>query len=211
MDGTVYERFEVVGQQHSARLLPMIEEVLAEAGLGLAQCDGLAFGRGPGSFTGLRIGAGIAQGLAFGVALPVVPISSLAALAQGQKAVRVLAAFDARMGHLYWGRYVCNAGGLMEPAGAERVCLPAHVVVPSEGNWLGAGSGWDRYADQLLAVLDGAVSEWRPDQFPHARDVARLGVCLLEQGKAVSAEAAVPVYLRNNVAKKRTEREKKSG
>ena len=105
------ERFEL-GRRHSERILSMVEAVLAESGYSLGQMDALAFGRGPGSFTGLRIGAGVVQGLAFGADLPVVPVSTLAALAQGQDATRVLAAIDARMGQLYWGLCINSGNGM---------------------------------------------------------------------------------------------------
>jgi tRNA threonylcarbamoyladenosine biosynthesis protein TsaB len=112
-DGAVTDRFEY-GTQHSERILAMVDELLAESGFALARFDAIAFGRGPGSFTGLRIGAGVAQGLAFGADIPVTPISSLAALAQGVDAPRVLAAFDARMNQVYCGAYVKNAQGIIE-------------------------------------------------------------------------------------------------
>src|SRR5258707_1196536 len=102
LDGAVVERFEL-GQRHGERLLPMVQEILSESGVALTQLDALAFGRGPGSFTSLRIGAGVTQGLAFGADLPVVPVSSLAVLAQGENAAKILAAFDARMRQVYWG------------------------------------------------------------------------------------------------------------
>ncbi len=208
IDGAVYERFEVVQQSHSARILPMVQAVLAEAGLRLADLDTLAFGRGPGSFTGLRIGAGVIQGLAFGAGLPVTPVSSLAALAQGQQAARVLAAFDARMEQVYWGAYVRNGEGMMELRGQEIVAGPADVPLPDGEGWIGAGSGWDRYADQLLARLGRflSASPWQPRRYPHARHVAELGAASFSLGRSVSAESAVPAYLRDDVAKKQSDR-----
>ena len=201
-DGAVVERFEIVRHGHSLRVLPMIEEVLAEAGVALAQCDVIAFGRGPGSFTSLRIGAGVTQGLAFGADLPVAPVSSLAALAQGQPAPRVLAAFDARMAQVYWGAYARDTQGLVELIGTEQVSAPRDVRLPAEGDWRGAGSGWDNYADQLQVVLDGQVTGWDASQFPHAAQVAELGAALARAGRLVAAEAAVPLYLRDDVARK---------
>src|SRR4030065_1734582 len=120
MDGEVLERFES-GGQHSERFLPMVDALLAQAGLVPTQLAALAFGRGPGSFTGLRIGAGVVQGLAFGAGVSVVPGSSLAALAQGQDAVKVLAAFDARMRQGHWGGYVGHAQGLVGAEGGGGV------------------------------------------------------------------------------------------
>lgn len=195
------EHFEVVQQGHSARLLPMIEALLAQAQLSLAQLDAIAFGRGPGSFTALRIGAGVTQGLAFGADLPVVPVSSLAALAQGIDAARVLAAFDARMDQVYWGAYVRDPQGTMVAVTAEAVLHPGVVTAP-EGPWVGAGGGWDRYASILTPHLGGRVTRWEPRRYPRARDVARLALPAYQRGETVDAEAALPVYVRDDVARK---------
>jgi tRNA threonylcarbamoyladenosine biosynthesis protein TsaB len=202
-DGMVVERF-ATGNQHSGLILPMVQAVLAEAGLALAQLDAIAFGRGPGSFTGLRIGAGVAQGLAFGANLPVVPISSLAALAQGQEAPRVLAAFDARMGQVYFGAYVRNAQGLVEPAGVEQVIAPENIPLPEGMGWVGAGSGWDQYHALLSARLGARLARWERRVSPRARFVAELAVAAYRAGCTVAAEQAIPVYLRDEVAVKRS-------
>jgi tRNA threonylcarbamoyladenosine biosynthesis protein TsaB len=202
-DGTVIERFEMVRHGHSERLLPMVESVLREAGMALEQCDAVAFGRGPGSFTALRIGVAAVQGLAFGAGLPVISVSSLAALAQGQDAAqRVIAAVDARMDQVYWGCFERAEDGVMRPAGEEHVSSPAAVELPEGQAWLGAGSGWDRYADRLLVVLDGRVQGWRPEQFPHAGALLRLAALDYAQGKVLDAAAALPRYLRDDVARK---------
>ncbi|GMQ90350.1 MAG: tRNA (adenosine(37)-N6)-threonylcarbamoyltransferase complex dimerization subunit type 1 TsaB [Gammaproteobacteria bacterium] len=181
----------------------MVQEVLAESGLSLKQLDALAFGRGPGSFTGLRIGTGVVQGLGLGAGLSVVPVSSLAALAQGQSATHVLAAFDARMSQVYWGAYVQNAHGTVELHGQEHVLAPHDVPVPEPGHgWLGAGSGWDAYADELGARLGRRVQRWVPQRFPHARDVVRLAQVALDRGAGVAPEQALPVYIRDEVTRK---------
>lgn len=200
-DGEVRERFET-GSQHSERILPLVQEILAEGGQALTQLDAIAFGRGPGSFTGLRICAGVVQGLAFGADLPVVPVSSLAALAQGVDASRVLATFDARMQQLYWGAYVRNAQGIVELVGEEQVLTPMQVPVPVEAEWVGAGGGWDQYAAVLTARLKNRVTAWRAQCFPHARFVAQLGASSYENGLLLTPEQALPVYLRDNVAVK---------
>lgn len=200
-DGAVVERFES-GSRHSERILPMVQEVLAEAGLVLRQLDAIAFGRGPGSFTGLRIGAGVAQGLAFGADLQVVPVSSLAALAQGVGAPKVLAAFDARMDQVYWGAYARNAQGIVERRDEEKVLAPKDVPVPVGTDWVGAGSGWDQYAAILSERLAGHVREWRARCFPLARFVAQLGAVEHGKGGALAPEQALPVYLRDEVAAK---------
>lgn len=199
LDGEIRERFER-RSQHSEHLLPMIDALLKEAGIGLRGLDAIAFGRGPGSFTGLRIGAGIAQGLAFGAGLPVVPVSSLAALAQGIDAGRVLAAFDARMQQVYWGAYRRNAQGLVEPLQAEMVADPAAVPLPEGRGWVGGGSGWDAYGPQLAQRLGGVVERRVAGALPQARHLAMLAAAAFAAGQAVSAEEAVPVYIRDDVA-----------
>jgi tRNA threonylcarbamoyladenosine biosynthesis protein TsaB len=201
VDGERHEHFEI-GRRHSEEVLVMVHSVLAEAGLALTQLDAIAFGRGPGLFTGLRIGAGVTQGLAYAADLPVVPVSSLAALAQGLADARVLAAFDARMNQVYWGAFVRGENGLVQPLGAELVSDPAQVPVPSGREWVGAGSGWDQCHATLLARLHEQVRTWRPELWPRARDVAALGAAALAAGGAVAPEHAVPVYLRDVVAVK---------
>ncbi len=198
----MHERFEL-GEQHSHRILPMIGALLGDAGLHLADLDALAFGRGPGSFTGLRIGASVAQGLGFAADLPVVPVSSLAALAQGEAQDRVLAAMDARMNQVYWGVYVRDARSHPRLVGSELVAAPADLPAPQGAGWWGAGSGWDLYAGQLLARWPGQVSGWSAQRFPHARDVAILGAAGFAAGEALPAERALPVYVRDDVVKKK--------
>lgn len=205
VDGQVHGRFDL-GQHHSELILTMVQQVLAEAGLTLKQLDAIAFSRGPGSFTSLRIGAGVVQGLAFGANLPVVPVSSLAVLAQGVDAPKVLAAFDARMNQVYWGAYVRDGKGLMRLAGTEIVIAPADVPAPEGSGWVGAGNGWDQYAAVLTARLGNRVSEWHKHVFPKARHVAELGLELLKAGQTVTPELALPVYIRNEVAVKQVGR-----
>jgi tRNA threonylcarbamoyladenosine biosynthesis protein TsaB len=184
----------------------MVDALLAEAGLVLTQLDALAFGRGPGSFTGLRIGAGVAQGLAFGADLPVVPVSSLAALAQGQGASRVLAAFDARMQQVYWGAYVRNAQGIVEVQDPEGVFAPQGIPLPSGEDWHGAGPGWDVYHHALQQHLGQRLADWQRNCLPQARHVAALGVAGYRSGAAIAAHAALPVYVRDDVAVKQRSR-----
>jgi tRNA threonylcarbamoyladenosine biosynthesis protein TsaB len=200
IDGDIRERFAVAPRGHSQLILPMVDELLAEAGITLAQVDALAFGRGPGAFTGLRIAVGVAQGIAFGADLPVIPVSTLAALAQGCEADAVLAAIDARMDEVYWGAFRRNAAGLMQASGVETVAAPARVEVPEGTDWVGAGSGWGAYEAALNAACAGRVIAWHAEALPHARDVARLGMAGLAAGETVSAEQALPVYLRDEVA-----------
>lgn len=207
VDGAVGERFEIAPRRHSELLLPMLDGLLADAGLVLAQLDGLAFARGPGAFTGIRIATSVAQGAAFAADLPVVPVSSLHALAHGvhreHAASAVLSGLDARMGEVYWGAFRVDDRGRLQPVGAEVVCPAGAVPVPdlagSGDGWIGAGSAWAVYPQELVqaAGRPSAVhATWRV----HALDVALLGARLLEAGAAVAAEDAAPVYLRNDVA-----------
>jgi tRNA threonylcarbamoyladenosine biosynthesis protein TsaB len=194
------ERFQLAPRGHTALILPMIDELLVEAGIGLSQVDALAFGRGPGAFTGVRIAVGVAQGIAFGADLPVVPVSTLAALAQGCEADRVLTALDARMDEVYWAAYERNKVGLMTLRGEECVVPPRQAPLPAAGDWYGVGSGWASYRDALRQQAAGRVTGCNEHGLPHARDVARLGAAAYQQGQAVSADQALPVYLRDTVA-----------
>jgi tRNA threonylcarbamoyladenosine biosynthesis protein TsaB len=192
----------VHGQQHSSHILSMVDALLAEAGLRLNQLDAIAFGRGPGLFTGLRIGTGVVQGLAFGAELPVVPVSSLAALAHPQDATHVLTAVDARMSQVYWGAFTRDAHGTLELIGHECVAVPQAVPLPPAARWQGVGSGWDRYAEALTKRLGARLESWLPERYPHARDVAALATVDFQRGGAVAPEQALPVYVRDQVARK---------
>ncbi|RMG36754.1 MAG: tRNA (adenosine(37)-N6)-threonylcarbamoyltransferase complex dimerization subunit type 1 TsaB [Gammaproteobacteria bacterium] len=205
LEGEIHEKFEVVPRRHSQLLLPMVDALLAEAELSLGRLDALAFGRGPGSFTGVRIATAAAQGLGMAADLPVAAVSSLLALAQGAlretEALRVLAAFDARMQELYWLPARRGTDDLAEPAGPERVSAAEAVRLPEEGPWWVAGSGAAAAGEVLLAEAgQGAVL--LPDVMVHAADVARLAVPLVAAGETVSAAEAQPVYLREQVARK---------
>jgi len=206
VDDSVRERFEIAPRQHVALILPFMESLLADAGTSLAQLDAVAIGRGPGSFTGVRIAASLTQGIAFGADLPVIPVSTLAALAQGtvreQGATSVLAALDARMQEVYWGGFRCDAQGLVRGVIEECVCAPDSVECPQQDAWAGAGSGWDAYTEILAARCSVADTAVYTQQQPHAADVARLAARAFAQDEVLAPEQAVPVYLRNNVAAK---------
>ncbi|CAI8774778.1 tRNA (adenosine(37)-N6)-threonylcarbamoyltransferase complex dimerization subunit type 1 TsaB [Methylocaldum szegediense] len=206
IDDAVIERYELAPQRHNRLILPMIESLLAEAGIKIAQVDALAFGRGPGSFTGVRIAAGVAQGIAFGADLPVVPVSTLAALAQDAltEASETIAfpCIDARMSEVYWGVYRKGEAGLAELLGQESVLPPDRVSFPDQAGGVGIGSGWKTYGSVLEERLGGCVKRLMPDRFPRAAMVARLGADAFGKGLFVQPEQALPVYLRDNVAKK---------
>ncbi len=199
----VGERYQVAPRAHARLILSMVDELMTEAGLRPQQLDAVAFGRGPGAFTGVRIAAGVVQGIAFGADLPVVPVSSLAALAQeamdddGED--QVLAAIEARMGEVYWGAYRRDGEGYARRLGEEEVASAADVVVPDAGDWAGAGSGWGAYGEALTRRLDGRVTRCLPERFPRARAVARLGARGWRCGEGVAPHEALPVYLRNKV------------
>ena len=207
LDGDVMQQFRVAPREHGHIILPMIDQLLAAAGIGLSQLDALAFGRGPGSFMGVRIAAGVVQGIAFARDLPVVPVSTLAAIAQTAHAetaaVHVLAAIDARMNEVYWGAYRLADNGCMQLLGEERVVAPDQVSAPAGHSWTAAGTGWAAHGEQLGAAIAPASLEAQlPDCLPTAQAIARLAVSDYEAGRHVPASQAVPVYLRDNVAKK---------
>ena len=203
LDGEVTERWQLAPRAHAELILPMVEELLAAAGVSLAGLDAVAFARGPGAFTGLRIATGVVQGLSFAADRPVVAVSTLAALALGAArqhgAQRVLAALDARMNEVYWGAYLAGDDGLVGLQGEERVCRPEEVPVLGEGGWFGAGSGWAAYAEPLAARLSGSVSATDGGLLPRAGDVARLAAHRFTQEGGVPAAEALPIYLRNEV------------
>ncbi|MEZ5540956.1 MAG: tRNA (adenosine(37)-N6)-threonylcarbamoyltransferase complex dimerization subunit type 1 TsaB [Pseudomonadota bacterium] len=203
VNGDVLERYALAPRQHATLILPMIEALLVEAGLAVTALDAIAFGRGPGSFTGVRIAASIVQGIAFAAQRPVVPVSTLAALALGaQRAsggTAILAALDARKHEVYWCAYRYRDGRLQAET-AEVVRAPAAVAVPAHGDWIAAGSGWAAYGDSLMPRLGERVVRVLPDLEPSAGDVARLALPAFADGAAVAPEQALPVYLRNDVA-----------
>ena len=199
-EGRVYSRYEVIPRLHAQRVLPMVQEVLAEAGIALAAVEAIAFGRGPGAFTGVRIAVGVVQGLAFALGRPVLPISNLAVMAQRahreQGVSQVATAIDARMDELYWGCYRLEDGE-MRLAGVEAVLPPEQVALPraAEGEWFGAGTGW-----AFAARIPVAVSGMDAGLLQHAEDLLTLATFAWARGETVDAEQAQPVYLRDNVA-----------
>ncbi len=206
VDGDVIHRYRMAPRQHVALILPFIDELFEEAGISVNQLDAVAFGRGPGSFTGLRIAAGITQGIAFGADLPVVPVSTLAALAQGAArqagATQVLAALDARMQEVYWGTFQTDEQGLMSPVGAEAVCAPGSVSRPEGSHWQAAGDGWSSYREALVERLGFEPEACLASLKPQAADVAVLGAAKFIAGEIVPPDQAVPIYLRDQVAAK---------
>jgi tRNA threonylcarbamoyladenosine biosynthesis protein TsaB len=198
-------RYEEPGRGHAERILPMVDAVLAEGQVKLAELDGIAVGRGPGAFTGVRIAISIAQGLAFGAGKLVAPISDLAALAQRAfetcGATRVLACLDARMEEIYWGCFERGTNGLAQAVGEERVGAAADVRFPGGTDWHGIGSGWRVPALSERARAAGVPpTHLYPALFPRAEEIGRLGLAVFQAGDGVPAEQALPVYLRDRVA-----------
>lgn len=213
--GDILHKFEHRPQQQARLILPMIDALLAEAGLAPAGLDAIAFGCGPGSFTGLRVAAAVTQGIAAAGDLPVLPVSTLAAIAQGayrrHGEPRVLAAIDARMQEVYWGVYRINPEGLMVLQAQEHVLPPSQVIAPAEKaeDWCGAGSGWLAYPEELRLCLAGqgcSVVRVYENAWPEAIDVLALALPLHAGGQGVDAANAIPTYLRDKVAKSTVER-----
>ncbi|HEJ9056339.1 tRNA (adenosine(37)-N6)-threonylcarbamoyltransferase complex dimerization subunit type 1 TsaB [Serratia fonticola] len=206
--GEVHALFELCPREHTQRILPLVQQVLAESGSSLSQLDALAFGRGPGSFTGVRIGIGIAQGLALGAELPMLGISTLQTMAQGAwritGAQRVLAAIDARMGEVYWGQFERQLDGQWLESAGEAVLSPQQALERAQhlqGDWAHVGTGWQTYPDLVagssLNVTDGKML------LPQAEDMLPLALQAWQQGLAVNVENAEPTYLRNEVTWKK--------
>ncbi len=206
IDGEIRLRYQVKARGHSELILGMMEDLLAEASLKPSQLDAMAFGRGPGSFTGVRIATGVIQGAAFGADLPVVPVSTLAALAQRafrEKGERqLLTAFDARMGELYWAAYRVGETELVSLVIEEEVATADRVRLPLAGDWYGVGSGWGVAAETLAKRLGDDLLGYQAKMFCSAREIALLAAADFERGLGVAPELALPVYLRDEVAKK---------
>ena len=217
MGSEIISRFEIAPREHTKLILTMMEDVLTTAGVTLAQVDAVAFSRGPGAFTGVRIATGVAHGVSLSIDKPLLPISTLAAIAQQMQeeegANYCLAAIDARMEEVYWGAYAAE-DGMMVLQGEEAVNKPeilqqAAILPPSSTpaaeQWTVAGSGWDAYEQTMeSATMDALIKV--DNRFPSAHYIARLAVKEWEEGKAVEAEQAQPIYLRDKVAQTIAER-----
>jgi len=210
IDGKLSSKELEFERGHAEHILPMIDSLLLEAGLRLPEMDVLAFGRGPGGFTGVRLAASIAQGLAFGAGLPVVPVSNLAALAQRAFDLafapeRVLVCSDARMQEVYWACYERSDNGLARLIGEEHVSPPSAVALPAAWADLparsvaGIGRGFRAYP-ALVGQMAPRVEVARNDLLPRAPEIARLAAQDVAAGRLLKPEEAIPVYLRDNVA-----------
>ena|SRR3979490_690303 len=206
---TLFSRHERAGRRQAETILGMVDEVLAEARIELAQIHGIAYGEGPGSFTGLRIAAGVTQGLALARGVGVIGVGSLLALseeaAKDAASGRVIACLDAHMGEVYHAAYR-RAGAGWEEVSAPGLYRPEAVPVAPGGNWTGCGDGFAAYRERLAARLGECVSAIRPEAVPSARAVLKLAMPRFAAGEAKDAATAVPVYLRDKVALKTSER-----
>ncbi len=204
-DGAVHERVARAGQEHSGMLIGMVDAVLVEGGLKLCMLDGIAYGQGPGSFTGLRIACAVAQGLAFPAGIPLAGIGTLHAMALACGAAKVVCCLDARMQEIYHAAYV-RQGDVYIEVSAPRVCAPAAAPQQQCGGWTGCGSGFAAYRDVLQQRHGAALAGVMEDVYPHARDIARLAAPVFASGQGVRAENAAPLYIRDKVALKSAER-----
>jgi tRNA threonylcarbamoyladenosine biosynthesis protein TsaB len=210
IDGDISSVYRLAPREHSSLILKMADGLLSDAGITLSALDAIAFGRGPGSFMGLRIAAGVTQGIAWAHDLPVIPVSTLKAIAQRAseetQSQHVLTAIDARMDEVYWAAYSLQ-DNTWHLADEECVISPDRVSLPdvagqTDINWIGAGTGWQSYKDRLLEATACSLPIIIEDCFPSAEVIAKLAVEDFNAGRIVEAAQAIPVYLRNDVAKK---------
>lgn len=199
LDGALLAEGVEAGQRHSELILPMVDRLLVAAGLKLNRLDAIAFGEGPGSFTGLRIACGVVQGLAFGAGLPVVGVGTLLALAEAADADDVACCIDARMKEAYFAAYRRADDGWATIV-APSLHAPGDLPALPEGDWVGAGNGFSAYADTIAPSLRAQLHSKSPVQLPHAREIARLGARQFAARGGRPAEEALPIYIRDKVA-----------
>ena len=204
-DGAIEDREILAGQQQSGLLLDLVHEVLASCGLRLSEMNGIAFGAGPGSFTGLRVACGVAQGLALGADIPVTGIGTLQALAESSGAQRVVCCVDARMREVYQAAYE-RLGGEWRTVQMPGVYAPDLVPILAGAGWHACGNGFAAYREVLCARYGSAISDMNDSGHARARDVANLAAPRFARGEGVSADLAAPDYVRDKVALKKDER-----
>ena len=210
IDGEIRQQYELAPREHAKKILVMIDKLMIEADLNPGQLDAIAFGRGPGSFIGVRIAAGVTQGIAYSADLPVAPVSTLAALAQGCAHEQVLAAIDARMNEIYFAQFKrFMDSNTVSLVGQEQLITPENVTIYDSDKalqWYAVGSGWQIYKEQLAHNLPLGINlQVNPSAehlYPSAKSVAELAIPVVNAGETVSAEQAIPVYLRDQVANK---------
>ena len=208
VDGRIDSREIANAREQTERLLTIVDELLAAAGLEVAGLDGIAFGRGPGSFTGLRVAAAVAQGLAAPARVPLLPVSSLLCLAQrawrSERVEHAVACVDAHMGEIYWGEFGLRNGTMMCAAGPERLGSPSELAPPSSSGWVAVGGGFAAQREALAAVLAKA-QRVLPGLEPAAEDLFPSAAEALAAGRITSPRDALPVYLREHTAWRRAD------
>jgi len=210
-NGEVFEQAEMTQRGHSDLILGMMDTLFHQAGTTISAIDVVVFGRGPGSFTGVRVGVGVAQGIAFARDIPVIPVSTLLAVAQDAAdkldSDFIAVAMDARMGEIYCASYQ-RINGLVELIESERVCPPEQFIPNSEQQWVGVGTGWREYDATLRGNFSENLAKVEFEHYPNASVMIKLAQIEVEAGRMIPAEHALPVYLRDNVAKKKGEQKK---
>lgn len=210
-DGRTFHRYELAPQNHTGLILPMLDDVMRDSRLTPADLDAVAYGRGPGSFTGIRIAAGFAQGVALAHGLPMLAISTLASIAhrafRESGVTHSLVAVDARMKEVYWGAWHVQETGQARLQGREQVAFPSDVTLPAEGDWTGCGDGWQTYRDELAALASERLQAVHPEVlYPHALDIVHLAATEFALTGGQTPTEAQPVYLRDKVALTEKER-----
>lgn len=209
IDEEIIQNCQLAAQKHAALVMPMLDQLMSTAGIGISALNGVVYGRGPGSFTGVRIGVALTQGIALGADIGVLGISTLQAIAQGCLREfgdeQVVACIDARMDEVYAGAFTNTEQSHMMAAGRELVCKPAelnaHGVATDRAGFHWAGSGADRYADQIAEICAVQAVQFRQGRLPQARDMLTLARPLAEQRQWQDPASAIPIYLRDKVAK----------
>lgn len=199
LDGRIQARRVLAEQRHSSLLLPMVDDLLRESDLSLHQLDGIGYGAGPGSFTGLRIACAVTQGLAFGADLPVVGVSTLESIAEQAGADKVLTVLDARMAEVYWAAYARDGAGWRAVA-APQLALPESVMIPPGDDWVGAGNGFAALGAVLRPRLEAGLGRIDDTLMPDAAAMAPLAARAFARGEGLDAALAAPIYLRDKVA-----------
>lgn len=210
----ISHEFQIAPRMHTRLILPMVETLIADANINLADVDAIAFGRGPGAFTGLRIATGVTQGLALAHDTPVMPVSTLAAMALEMAELHpnkehFLVAVDARINEVYWGHYQRQGDGIVL-VGKEQVIAADKLPAITQKNWLGVGTGWSAYAEVFETLNQTSENDIYAEVYPSAKYIAMLANVAFEAGEALDAELAQPMYLRDKVAETIAERAKKN-
>ncbi len=205
IDGITHTKGIDAGRNHSELLLPMVNDILAETELTLTQLDCIAFGAGPGSFTGLRIACGVAQGLAFAADLPVIGISTLETVAKKVNEQKMIIALDARMGEIYHAAYTKLDDGF-KTVSPPTLCKPQYAPQLEGDQWFGSGSGFDVFHEELSSRYHRKILDIKSDIQPHAVEITQLAASQLVKGTCTDPAKASPIYIRNKVALKESER-----